>query len=195
MESGPSWQSNFKSRQSDEYSISAPRRKGTPPLFFGTRRLGSTNHELLERLKSFQQNLTDIELVSITDKNATTSKETEHIPIHGDCVIEVGTSKQSSRSSSESPRLQQVVNLSTDEITKLQKNVSRQWLGLLLILFPMLLLFGYGLLDEIADWHTNGKVTSFGHKEKKIALFLSYGLMTFWMVLLVLALVVFWDSW
>lgn len=191
MESDFSLQSNSKSRQSDEYSISAPRRKGTPPLLFGTHRIGPTDYELLERLKFFQQDCNGLELVSNSDKNNITSKETEHESMRGDCVIEVETSQQSNRSSSELPRLQQVANLSIDKVIKLQKTVSRQWLGLLIIPFPMLLLFGYGLLDEIADWQTDGKVTFFGHKEKKIALFLSYGLMTFWLVLLILALAIF----
>lgn len=44
------------------------------------------------------------------------------------------------------------------EVTEIQKAVSRKWLAIFLIPFPMLLLFGYGLLDQIADWETRGKV-------------------------------------
>lgn len=119
MEFGPSLQNNSRSRQSNEYNISACKRKGTPLLLFRTRQMGPSNYELLEmRLKFFQQNYTNLELVTITDKNTTTSNETEHISVRKDCVIEVRTLTQSNKLSSESPRLQHVVNLSTDELNK-----------------------------------------------------------------------------
>lgn len=66
------------------------------------------------------------------------------------------------------------MNLFTDKITKLQKNISYYWFGLSLIPFLILFLFGYALLEKIADWQTNRKVLFFCDKKKKLALFLLY---------------------
>lgn len=109
--------------------------------------------------------------------------------VQAELVIEAEISEQPNRSHSELPRLHRIVHLSIDEAIKIQKDVSRKWLAIFLIPFPILLLFGYGFLDQIADWHTNGKVTSFGKKEKIIALYLGYTFMVLWMIFLIMAII------
>lgn len=187
-----SFQNNLKSRQSDEYTIFVPRQKGTLPLFFGTWREGRFDDELLERLKFFQQNHDNQELVFNLEKTTIASKEIKHTNVNRDCVIEVDTSKHTSKPSSESPRLQQIMNLSMDEISTLQKRSLVNGLVYYLSHFQY-----FSFLDTVF-WIKSriskpGKVPSFDHKEKKIALFFSYGLMVFWLIILVLTLIVFWD--
>lgn len=154
-----------RSRQSDELSISAPRRTGTPPLLFGTRCL---KPDSTISLKTFSK----MELISTTN-----------------FVVEVEKSEQPNRVFSEPAHLNRIVHISITEVTKIQKAVSRKWLAILFIPFPILLLFGHGLLDRIADWETNGKVVAFGRNEKRGALLLGYTLITLWMIFLIVAVV------
>lgn len=141
--------------------ISAPRRKGTPPLLFGTRRLSRPNNIPTQ----FPQ-------VAF--------------------IMKTETSEQSTKYQSQPPRLCRLSHLSIDESIKLQKQVSRRWLVIFFLPFPMLLLFGHGHLDAVADWSTNGNVTSFGQQEKNVALCLGYTLITLWMSFLVMAIVFLW---
>lgn len=154
-----------RSRQSDELSISVPRRTGTPLLLFGTRCL---KPDSVISLKTFS----NMELISTTN-----------------FVVEVEKSEQPNRVFSEPVHLYQIVHISITEVTKIQKAVSRKWLAILFIPFPILLLFGHGLLDQIADWETHGKVVAFGRNEKRGALLLGYTLITLWMIFLIVAVV------
>lgn len=88
------------------------------------------------------------------------------------------------------PRLHRVVRLTNKEHERLQKRISRQWLVCLSILvLPcapwLLLLFGYGLMDEpVVDyWLTEGDLgagAGFGKMEKEIAIWLAFLVMALW---------------
>lgn len=81
-------------------------------------------------------------------------------------------------------RLYRVVLLTRREHDRVQKRLSRQWLFLLLILVVpcpwLFLLFGYGMMDEMVDWLTEGDVSGFGEGEKKVALWLGFMIMALW---------------
>lgn len=84
------------------------------------------------------------------------------------------------------PRLHRVVRLTRTEHDRLQKRVSRQcllWLLILLVPCPwLMLLFGYGMMDEpLVDWWTEGDVRSgFAKGEKTVALCLGFVVMALW---------------
>ncbi|KAI9806428.1 MAG: hypothetical protein M1833_003615 [Piccolia ochrophora] len=70
-------------------------------------------------------------------------------------------------------------NSSLATVTRDQKQaISRVMLALCLIFPPLLLLYGYGLLDNLMLILTRGDVGHFGRAEKKIALWLGWGIAT-----------------
>ena len=75
----------------------------------------------------------------------------------------------------ESPHLHRIPRLTIDQTLARQKELSRAYLWGLSAVFPMLLLFGHGLLDGVIAWHTDGEVTTFRHNEKVVALWVGYG--------------------
>ena len=78
----------------------------------------------------------------------------------------------------ESPHLHRVPHLTIDEALARQKELSRAYLWGFAAVFPMLLLFGHGLLDGVMAWHTDGEVAKFRHEEKVLALWMGYGAFT-----------------
>lgn len=56
------------------------------------------------------------------------------------------------------------------------KSEGRKWLLWFLCFPPLLLLLGHGLADEFLQWQTANGVMAFDHAEKKLALFLGYGI-------------------
>lgn len=75
----------------------------------------------------------------------------------------------------EPPHLYRVPRLTIDEALARQKELSRAYLRGLVIAFPLLLLFGHGLLDGVMAWHTSGEVATFRDEEKVVALWVGYG--------------------
>lgn len=57
-----------------------------------------------------------------------------------------------------------------------QKFEGRKWLLRFLCFPPLLLLLGHGLADGFLQWQTANGVMAFGHAERKLALFLGYGI-------------------
>lgn len=57
-----------------------------------------------------------------------------------------------------------------------QKSEGRKWLLRFLCFPPLLLILGHGLADEFLQWQTANGVMAFGHAERKLALFLGYGI-------------------
>lgn len=57
-----------------------------------------------------------------------------------------------------------------------QKSEGRKWLLRFLCFPPLLLILGHGLADEFLQWQTANGVMTFGHAERKLALFLGYGI-------------------
>ncbi|MCJ1260559.1 hypothetical protein MMC22_000421 [Lobaria immixta] len=75
----------------------------------------------------------------------------------------------------ESPHLYHVPRLTIVEALARQKELSRAYLWGLVTAFPLLLLFGHGLLDGVMAWHTGGEVATFRDEEKVVALWVGYG--------------------
>ncbi|MCJ1422444.1 hypothetical protein MMC29_000324 [Sticta canariensis] len=75
----------------------------------------------------------------------------------------------------ESPHLHRVPLLTIEQTLARQKELSRAYLWRLIAVFPLLPLFGYGLLDGVIAWHTGGEVATFRHNEKVVALWVGYG--------------------
>lgn len=81
------------------------------------------------------------------------------------------------------PRLHRVVRLTRREHDRVRKRLSRKWLFSLMLVVPcpwLLLLFGYGMMDEVVDWLTEGDVSGFGEGEKKVALWVGFVVMALW---------------
>lgn len=82
------------------------------------------------------------------------------------------------------PRLHRVVRLTSREHDRVQTGLSRHslfWLLIVAVPCPwLLLLFGSGMMDELADWLTEGDVCSFGKREKKLAVWLGFVIMALW---------------
>lgn len=62
------------------------------------------------------------------------------------------------------------------ELAQRRKSEGRKWLLIFLCFPPLLLILGHGLADEFLQWQTFSHVTAFGDAEKKLALFLGYGI-------------------
>ncbi|MCJ1464470.1 hypothetical protein MMC07_003083 [Pseudocyphellaria aurata] len=75
----------------------------------------------------------------------------------------------------ESPHLYRVPRLPIDKVHARQKKLSSAYLWGFMAVFPLLLLFGHGLLDKLIAWHTDGEVVTFRHEEKMVALWVGYG--------------------
>lgn len=75
----------------------------------------------------------------------------------------------------ESPHLHRIPRLTIDETLVRQKELSRAYLWGFVAVFPLLLLFGHGMLDGVMAWHTGGEVTAFRDEDKVVALWVGYG--------------------
>lgn len=83
------------------------------------------------------------------------------------------------------PRLHRVVRLTPREHDRLQKRLSRQWLFWLLLVGSvpcpwLLLLFGFGMMDEVVEWLTEGDVVEFGPWEKKVGVWVGFVVTGLW---------------
>ena len=85
------------------------------------------------------------------------------------------------------PRLHRIVRLSAREHGRLQKGISRKWLfwlSLLSMMIPLcswlLLLYGYGMMDGIMEWFTEGDVAGFGPRERKVGIWVGFVVMILW---------------
>lgn len=91
----------------------------------------------------------------------------------------------------DSPRLHQLPRLTRNEAVELQREVSRKYLfwfanPLLFVLLPLL---GYGSLDGLMVWHTNGAIANFGAQEKVLAWWIAGGLCGCWAIGAVVGLI------
>lgn len=75
-----------------------------------------------------------------------------------------------------SPHLLPTYRGRMSDLAQHQKSEGRKWLLRFLCFPPLLLFLGHGLADEFLQWQTFNHVTTFGDAEKKLALFLGYGI-------------------
>lgn len=75
-----------------------------------------------------------------------------------------------------SPHLLPIYGGRMSDLAQHQKSEGRKWLLRFLCFPPLLLILGHGLADEFLQWQTFNHVTAFGDAEKKLALFLGYGI-------------------
>lgn len=75
-----------------------------------------------------------------------------------------------------SPHLLPIYRGRTYDLAQHQKSEGRKWLLRFLCFPPLLLILGHGLADEFLQWQTSNGVMAFGHAERKLALFLGYGI-------------------
>lgn len=89
-----------------------------------------------------------------------------------------------------SPHLHARPSLSRMDFQSRQIYLSRVWLLVLIIPFPMLIIMGHGMLDGLIEWQTDGEITHFRKQEKIAALGLGYGLG----LVLAIVVVVWWVA-
>lgn len=75
-----------------------------------------------------------------------------------------------------SPHLLPTYHGRMSELAQHQKSEGRKWLLRFLCFPPLLLILGHGLADEFLQWQTFNQMMAFSDAEKKLALFLGYGI-------------------
>lgn len=89
-----------------------------------------------------------------------------------------------------SPHLHARPRLSSTDFQSRQIYLSRVWLMVFIIPFPMLIIMGHGMLDGLIEWQTHGEIKHFRKQEKIAALGLGYGLS----LVLVIVVVAWWIA-
>lgn len=98
------------------------------------------------------------------NRNRTVKRRSHHWPLG---------SQNFSRTAS--PHLLPIYRGRMYDLANYQKSEGRKWLLRFLCFPPLLLILGHGLADEFLQWQTASGVMAFGYAERKLALFLGYG--------------------
>lgn len=101
------------------------------------------------------------------NRHRTVGRSSQHWPAGG---------RHFPHTASSPPHLLPIYRGRMSDLAQHQKSEGRKWLLRFLCFPPLLLILGHGLADEFLQWQTTNGVTAFGHAEKKIALFLGYGI-------------------
>lgn len=171
-------------------------RRATPPMLWGVLKDSDSEEAETDRILPILPELAFIPREQKHDKVAVATKANSRAPSDGiwaypDEDLQEAfrnrdrTIKRSSHhwqlgsrhsSHTASPHLLPIYRGRMYDLAQHQKSEGRKWLLRFLCFPPLLLILGHGLADEFLQWQTANGVIAFGHAERKLALFLGYGI-------------------